>query len=141
MAIAISTLLILIFLFLSGIHFYWGLGGKWGVASTIPTTKEGNKAMSPGLVACFIVGFGLLAVAAFIALKMNYFTLAISSWLLNYGLFILAGIFAIRAIGEFNYVGFFKRVKGTAFAKMDNLLFSPMCLLIAVLLVVLNKLV
>jgi hypothetical protein len=141
MAIAISTFLILVFLFLGNIHFYWGLGGKWGVASTIPITKEGSKAMSPGLIACFIVGVGLLAVAAFIALKLNYFTLSVPSWIMNYGLLILACIFTLRAIGEFKYVGFFKRVKGTPFAKMDNLLFSPLCLLMAILLVVLNGLV
>lgn len=141
MAIAISTLLILIFLFLGGIHFYWGLGGKWGGTSAIPVTKEGSKAMSPGLVACFIVGFGLLAVAAFIALKLNYFTVSLPNWIMNYGLLILACIFTLRAIGEFKYVGFFKRIKGTPFAKMDNLFFSPLCLLMAILLVLLNGLV
>jgi hypothetical protein len=34
-------------------------------------------------------------------------------------------------MGEFNYVGFFKKVKDTEFAKWDTKLFSPLCLLIS----------
>jgi hypothetical protein len=37
-----------------------------------------------------------------------------------------------RAMGDFNYVGFFKRVRGTRFARMDTLLYSPLCLALAV---------
>ena len=36
-----------------------------------------------------------------------------------------------RAIGEFKYVGFFKRVRGSRFAQLDSLLYSPLCLLLA----------
>ena len=37
-----------------------------------------------------------------------------------------------RAIGEFRYVGFFKRVRGSRFAKLDTVVYSPLCLLLAV---------
>ena len=37
-----------------------------------------------------------------------------------------------RAIGEFNYVGFFKRVRGSRFARLDTLVYSPLCLLLAI---------
>jgi hypothetical protein len=37
-----------------------------------------------------------------------------------------------RAIGEFKYVGFFKRVRDSKFARLDTLLYSPLCLLLAV---------
>jgi hypothetical protein len=40
------------------------------------------------------------------------------------------GLFA-RAIGEFKYVGFFKRVRGSRFARRDTLLYSPLCLWLA----------
>ena len=36
-----------------------------------------------------------------------------------------------RAVGEFRYVGFFKRVRGSRFARMDTLVYSPLCLLLA----------
>jgi hypothetical protein len=37
-----------------------------------------------------------------------------------------------RAVGEFRYVGFFKRVRGSRFARLDTLIYSPVCLLLAV---------
>jgi hypothetical protein len=38
--------------------------------------------------------------------------------------------FALRAVGEFRLVGFFKSVKGTEFAAMDTWFYSPLCLAI-----------
>lgn len=32
-----------------------------------------------------------------------------------------------RAVGDFRLVGFFKKVKGSEFALMDTLLYSPLC--------------
>ena len=41
---------------------------------------------------------------------------------------IAAGVvFLLRAVGEFRYVGFFKRRHGTRFATLDTWLFSPLC--------------
>jgi hypothetical protein len=34
----------------------------------------------------------------------------------------------VRAIGDFNYVGFFKRRRGTRFAHLDTRLYSPLAL-------------
>lgn len=48
-----------------------------------------------------------------------------SAYALSLGLF-------LRAIGEFRLVGFFKRVRGTRFAQLDTLAFSPLCLLLSV---------
>jgi hypothetical protein len=44
------------------------------------------------------------------------------------GIFILAILFALRAMGDFHYVGFFKKVKSTPFALYDTKYFSPFCL-------------
>ena len=38
-----------------------------------------------------------------------------------------------RGIGDFRYVGFFKRVKGSLFATRDTYLYSPLCMVLAVL--------
>jgi hypothetical protein len=43
----------------------------------------------------------------------------------------MAGAFGLRAVGEFRLVGFFKRVKGTRFARMDTLVYSPLCALLS----------
>jgi hypothetical protein len=36
--------------------------------------------------------------------------------------------FAARAVGDFRYLGFFKRVRGTRFARADDRYFVPLCL-------------
>jgi hypothetical protein len=41
-----------------------------------------------------------------------------------------AGLLA-RTVGDFKYVGLFKRVRGTPFARLDTLLYSPLCLLLS----------
>jgi hypothetical protein len=47
-------------------------------------------------------------------------------------MFVIAALFLLRAIGDFKYVGFFKSVSQTDFARLDSLLFTPLCLLIAI---------
>ena len=44
----------------------------------------------------------------------------------------VAAAFLARAVGDFNYVGFFKRRKGTAFAALDTRLYSPLALALGV---------
>jgi hypothetical protein len=35
-------------------------------------------------------------------------------------------------VGDFRLVGFFKRVRGNAFARLDTLVYAPLCLVLAV---------
>jgi hypothetical protein len=46
----------------------------------------------------------------------------------------VATVFAafLRSVGDFRLVGFFKRVRGTRFARYDSLLFSPLSLALGV---------
>ena len=41
-------------------------------------------------------------------------------------------IFALRALGEFRLLGFFKHVRGTRFVTMDSFVYAPLCLVLAV---------
>ena len=128
-----ALLLFLIFLLLSSIHFYWALGGRWGSEAIIPV-KDGNvKAMMPGLLPTLIVAFGLLAFGFFILIKSGLINISLPLWLEKSGLWIIAGIFILRAIGEFKYVGFFKKIKLTKFGQNDTKYYSPLCLLIGIL--------
>ena len=133
--------LVLIFLVLSLIHFYWVLGGRWGLAAAVPTKADGQLLFKAGWLPTLVVALGLLLLAAVIAALMGLMPLG---WLYNlpdgfleYGLWAVAGLFLLRAIGDFRYAGFFKRVRGTAFGRMDTLLFSPLCAVVAGLLALL----
>lgn len=128
-----AILLFLIFLFLSSLHFYWGLGGRWGSEAVIPAGDNNTKVMMPGPLPTFVVAFGLLGFAVFILIKSGLLNINLPWWLEKYGLWIIAGIFILRAIGEFKYVGFFKKIKQTKFAQNDTKYYSPLCLLIGTL--------
>jgi Protein of unknown function (DUF3995) len=114
------------------VHFYWALGGSVGKAGALPH-KGGEPVMSPRPASTAIVGFALFAMAAVVGATAGLLPLFLPIGLLRFASAGLAVIFAARAIGEFRYVGFFKKVRGTVFAERDTYIYSPMCLLFAVL--------
>jgi Protein of unknown function (DUF3995) len=127
----------LILLAISGIHFFWAFGGRWGVDAAIPTSQDGKKTLSPDIFATLVVAFGILAMALLHLEKIQMggipcLGLPIPAWINAYGLKIISGIFLIRAIGEFRYVGFFKKIKNTKFANLDTKYYSPLCLILSV---------
>ena len=136
--IIIALLLFLIFLFISLIHLYWAFGGKWGAEGVFPSKSDGSQIASPGIAATLIVAIGLLAFALFYMVKGGFLSLNIPLWINKNGLWILTGIFILRAIGDFNYLGFFKKVKNTKFAVNDSKYYSPLCFLIGILTLILQ---
>ena len=130
---AIGLLLFSIFIFLSAIHFYWGMGGKWGVNASIPTKEDGENVINPKPLDCFVVAIGLSVFATFVLVKTQLFSMALPVVILDYGISVIAGIFLLRAIGEFRYVGFFKKIKNTPFSQRDTKYYSPLCLLIGIM--------
>ena len=141
MTVLISIILFLVFAFLSAIHFYWGFGGRRGSQVVFPTKDNSKKPNMPGLVPTFIVAFGLLTIGLFILVNASFLNFPVPSWLNKYGLWIIAGIFIVRAIGDFNYVGFFKKIKQIRFGQNDTKYYSPLCLTIGILtiIMILNK--
>lgn len=129
--------LFVIFLFIAGIHIYWAFGGKWGSDSVVPVKTDDTKLMMPGLVPTLTVALGLLVFGFFVLAKSGLILFLLPDWLHAYGLYIIAGIFLIRAMGEFRYVGFFKKIKHTRFARNDTKFYSPLCLVIGILAIVL----
>ena len=133
MILVLSTLLLILFTSLGLIHFYWLFGGKWGLKQAVPTKSKGEKAMDPPKVATALVGIGLMLFGGLYLIKSGLLSIQIPNWLTLYGGWIIPSLFLVRAIGDFNYIGLFKKVKDTEFAKADSKLFVPLCLLIGVL--------
>ncbi|QSW89568.1 DUF3995 domain-containing protein [Flavobacterium endoglycinae] len=133
MATIIAVLLFLVFLFLSLLHFYWAFGGKWGTEGVYPTPDAQTPPRNPGIRSTLIVAFGLFGFSIFYLIKVNIIFIELPLWLEKYGLWILATIFMVRAIGDFKYLGFFKKIKNTKFGQNDTRYFAPLCFLIGVL--------
>ncbi|WP_343617713.1 DUF3995 domain-containing protein [Flavobacterium sp.] len=133
MATIIAVLLFLVFLFLSLLYFYWAFGGKWGTEGVYPTPDAQTPPRNPGIRSTLIVAFGLFGFSIFYLIKVNIIFIELPLWLEKYGLWILAAIFMVRAIGDFKYLGFFKKIKNTKFGQNDTRYFAPLCFLIGVL--------
>jgi hypothetical protein len=138
MTTIIAIILFLVFLFISAIHFHWAIGGTWGSDSVLPTKENNEKVLNPSILATVIVALGVLGFGIFILVKSGILAFNLPYWLNQYGLWIIASIFILRAIGDFNYVGFFKKIKLTKFGKSDTKYFSPLCLLIGILTLILE---
>ncbi len=124
-------LLMCIFLLLGVLHFYWAFGGKWALEKSLPTNSEGRRVLNPGPVACSIVGIGLLFFASVYAVKIGWLGVY-PEWLMAYSGWFIPTIFLLRTIGDFKYVGIFKKVKTTLFAKTDSELIIPLCIVLVV---------
>lgn len=120
----------LIFVLLSALHFYWAAGGKWALASSIPISTTEKPLFKPGRIGTLIVAIGLLIFALVIYFQLARFYPTINPYL-DYATLFIAFIFLTRTIGDFKYIGLFKKVKATAFAINDTKIYIPLCFYLA----------
>ena len=129
--IILTSLLTITFLVLAVIHLNWAIGNTWGLKNALPTTEDGKLLFKPGPFASFAVGIGLTIFGLFYQITPQEGNSL--NWIFEVLGWGIPVIFLLRAIGNFKYVGFFKKVKDTDFAKMDSKFFSPLCLGIGLL--------
>lgn len=130
---SIPHLLSALFFALSFIHIYWAFGGQIGLRKVIPLNQNGEPLFTPGPLITIIVAT-LLALVGFYFI-CGAFGLHDFRGAMAYPAWVVAVLFLARAIGDFRYIGFLKRIGGSDFARMDTLLYSPLCLLISGLIV------
>lgn len=134
MTYLLSIILSIVFFTLSGIHVYWGLGGKWALADAFPTKEDGSSLTKvPGKMATFIVALGLFCFGLFYLINVQILPIVLPKYFHDYGYWVIAFIFFLRALGDFNYIGIFRKVTTTAFAKKDRSIYTPLCIFISVL--------
>jgi hypothetical protein len=121
-------ILTVILLVLGMIHFYWAAGGLRGIDKALPTNLDGQKLFSPGVITTVIVGLVLLS---FSYIVFELYQGNKTSWIEKAGWGILI-LFFVRAMGDFHYVGLFKKEKTTVFSRYDTWLYTPLCLFISI---------
>ncbi len=127
----IAWALIAVFAGLSFVHVYWLLAGQAGRLAAIPEI-DGKPVFQPSTLSTFVVAIGLTLCAVVIAGTAGMLTLPVSRTVLVWMTFALAVVLLVRAIGDFRLVGFFKRIRHTRFARLDTVLYSPLCLALAI---------
>jgi hypothetical protein len=127
-AVISVTLLVLI----AALHVYWALGGHAGKSVSVPE-QNGVRVIQPGPLSTLAVALALLIAAGIVATQAGLLfrgRFQPTVFILSVG---LATVFLARAVGDFRYVGFFKKRVGSKFAHLDTWVFSPLCVLLAVL--------
>jgi len=120
-----ASMLIIISFF----HFYWAYGGTYGLDSVIPTKENIDKVIRPKpLITSFVAVILLCVGLVYLDTFFHGNLIPIENNVKKYLLLTFSCVFILRSIGEFNYVGFFKRIKNTKFARNDSQYFSPLCL-------------
>jgi len=138
--IMIQTILILlntvVLSLISLLHFYWVFGGTWGIEASIPDHfKErffNPKYQLMNRFATLLVAVGLIFFIMVILSNRFEINAYLSKEWAILGSRIIGGLFLIRAIGDFNVCGIFKKESDSLFAKWDSRLFIPLCLFLGI---------
>ena len=94
-------------------------------------SKDGEPVFVPSKASTIAVGMVLVLFAGLVAATAGLIPSGLPPTLLKWLSLALALGLLARSVGEFRYVGFFKRVRGSRFATMDTFLYSPLCLALA----------
>ena len=121
-----------VFFLLGTLHFYWAVGGKWATDVVVPTKPTGEKLFNTSTLSYVIVGSGLW-LFAFVHIANARLIFVNSNFpVIPYATLAIGVIFLIRFIGDFKWVGIFKKMKDTSFAKNDTFYYAPLCLFLSV---------
>jgi hypothetical protein len=116
-----------VLLLLSALHLYWLASGRGPSTAVVPEVG-GRPAFVPGMAATLAVAAALAGAAAIVLTRAGVWRASPLPATLSYwGTWVLVVVFLGRAVGDFRLVGFTKRVRGTAFARWDTALYSPLC--------------
>ena len=126
----VTTIVVSVFAGLSLVHFYWVLGGGAGKLAAVPEVS-GRRVFEPSAGSTLIVAFGLALCAFLVAGTAGLVSVPFPANWLQWLSYALSLALLARAIGDFRLVGFFKRVRGTRFARLDSIAYAPLCLLLA----------
>ncbi|WP_307545189.1 DUF3995 domain-containing protein [Paenibacillus sp. V4I5] len=125
----ISGISVFLLFCIGGLHVFWAFGGQWGSRVAIPATSGlGEQTFKPGPIATLIVAILLFSSALLLSIQGGLLPVLPSFPWVQWGCWLCVFVFGLRAIGDFKYVGLFKRVKQTRFATYDTFLFTPLCL-------------
>jgi LmbE family N-acetylglucosaminyl deacetylase len=130
---ALAFMLAALLTALAALHLYWASGGRRGLDAVLPERPGGERLFSPRRAETAAVAVLLLVAALVVLGTSGLLALPVPDGWLRAGTWTLAVALLLRAVGEFRYVGFFKRVRGTRFARWDSRLHSPLCLAMAAL--------
>lgn len=126
-----SIISCLILLLLAFIHVYWAFGGTKGISAVIPQDVHNHHKFTPGKWVTLLVAVCLFSSCFILGIQSSLIPFVKQTKLVSILCFFCFLVFALRGIGDFNYVGLFKKVRRTSFSKMDTIAYTPLCLFVS----------
>jgi len=129
--------------FAAGFHLYWALGGRLGFSVSLPQRPDGSPVMRHRLgwwrpaAGAVALGLAVLALLLLAEARRVALPLPLPPDLVRAALAATGGAFVLRALVPNRYVGFFKGLRSTRWARFDTRLYSPLFLLLGLLLLAL----
>jgi uncharacterized membrane protein YidH (DUF202 family) len=131
------VLALAIIAFAAGFHGHWAAGGRTGFSVSLPQLPDGTPVMAHRLAwwrpAAGGVALCLVALALLLLANAGHVKLPLRRDLVRTFLLIVGAAFICRALIPNRYVGFFKFVRTTRWARYDTRLYSPIFLLLGLL--------
>lgn len=122
LAVLVSACLLVIGI----IHVYWILGGKRGSVAAIPS--KGNVPLfKPTAFATAVVAILMGIASVVVLIQAGIVNVPIPGWITKWFSWGMVAAFYLRVIGEFHWVGIFKKYKNSTFAKYDTRFYVPLC--------------
>jgi len=109
------------------LHVAWALGLRWGMGSVIPE-QLGRPLFAPPRAITLLVAAALFVAAWLLLVLGDWLPAPLPrAWITVAGA-LAAAVFGLRALGDGRFVGLFKRERDTRFARLDDALFTPLCI-------------
>jgi hypothetical protein len=111
---------------ISALHVAWAAGWTWGLAAALPEV-DGKPAFHPSRALTLLVAVAFAGGAVVAGLTQLPDAPMWVTWLSRAG----AVVCGLRACGDFRWAGLFKRERRTTFARLDDALYTPLCVLLS----------
>jgi hypothetical protein len=125
------------FVVLAALHGYWALGGLWpgrdsaSLARTVVGSPPGSAAPGPG--PCWLVAVLLLGAAATVLGAAGLLPLPVPAAAVRWAALLGAAVLLVRGLEGFADRWIRPASAGSPFARLNVLLYSPLCLLLSLL--------
>jgi uncharacterized membrane-anchored protein len=124
--------------FAAGFHLHWAFGGSLGYSVSLPQRADGVPVMAHRLPwwrpAAAAVALALILLALLLIAHAGLLPLPVPPRLARLALLVAGGAFVARALVPNRYVGFFKSLRTTRWARFDTRLYSPLFLILGLIL-------
>lgn len=126
-----------VFAVLAALHGYWALGGFWpgrdseSLAQTVVGSPPGSAAPGPG--PCWFVAVLLIGAAATVLGAAGLLALPVPAGTMRWAALLGAAVLLLRGLVGFAHRLIRPATAGSPFARLNALLYSPLCLLLSLL--------